>query len=173
MATDQIRVIVSSDSPSLSYIPMRSYEWLTLSGRDLLFLGLVLPIWHDADAKIWSQPTHSAWIIGLQLFWVLSRQYNIHWHNPFSQWQHSFQKKAVLPLAERVMTVWYDFSKTGHKLWTGGHGTQPYISVLCGIVNGAKMLDSQGCNLWFGDIKPVPNDLWTRHIYVWICAIGS
>ena len=31
---------------------------------------------------------------------------------PFSQWQHSFQMKAVLPLAKRLVTAWHTFSKT-------------------------------------------------------------
>ena len=33
---------------------------------------------------------------------------------PFSQWQHSFQMKAVLPLARWFTTVLHHFGKTGH-----------------------------------------------------------
>ena len=35
----------------------------------------------------WPYPTNQSWC----------------WHIPFNQWQHSFQMKAVLPLAKRLM----------------------------------------------------------------------
>ena len=95
---------------SLIYIYTHYTYWYTMdkinqgSASDVLCICIICPM--NMHEMSYAYAKEFAYLLHLPI-----DKYSC-CHKPFNQWQHSFLLKAVLPLAERLMTPTQFFSKT-------------------------------------------------------------